>query len=217
MDNRLRRWVGVGGLGLIAVLLVTVFATPSTPDSTASAVKVAVFVHQHRNGLYLNAYLTSLSVLIGAVFLWYLRHVVAPDSPGQRLANLGLAGGLLFLVGGIYSAGAAYAMADVAKHAGPDVLQTLNVFSEDVNSFSGAMAALLIGATSLSILRSKVLSRWFAYIGLVLAVVSFVVPSFGFFGFALWVLVTSIVILVASGKPAVVEVGVADLALREGA
>jgi hypothetical protein len=199
------------------VLLVTVFGTPSTPDSTAGPIKVALFVHQHRNGLYLDAYLTSLAVLIAAVFLWYLRHVVAPNDPGRGLANLGCAGGLLFLVGGIYSAGAAYAMADAAKYAGPDVLQTLNIFSDDVNSFSGAMAALLIGATSLGILRSKVLPRWLAYIGLVLAVASFAIPSFGFFGFALWVLVTSIVILVASRKPGVTEVAVGEHALRKGA
>jgi hypothetical protein len=217
MDTRLRHRVGLGGLALVAVLLVTVFATPNTPDSTASPIKVALFVHQHRNGLYLDAYLTSLAVLIAAVFLWYLRHVVAPDDPGRRLANLGCAGGLLFLVGGIYSAGAAYAMADVAKHAGPDVLQTLNIFSDDVNSFSGAMVALLIGATSLSILQSKVLPRWFAYIGLVLAVASFVIPSLGFFGFALWVLVTSIVVLVASRKPGVTEVAPVHRVLQEGA
>jgi hypothetical protein len=177
--------------------------------------KVALFVQHHRSGLYLNAYLTSLAVLMAAVFLWYLRHVVAPGLPGQRLANLGLAGGLLFLVGGIYSAGAAYAMADVAKHAGPDVLQTLNIFSEDVNSFSGATAALFIGATSLSVLRSEVLTRWIAYIGLLLAVATFVLPSFGFFGFALWVLVISIAILMASPKPGVAEVALVDHARRE--
>jgi hypothetical protein len=213
----LRRRVGLGGLALMIVLLATVIGTPDNPDSTASPIKVALFVHQHRDGLYLNAYLTSLAVLIAAVFLWYLRLVVAPDGPGQRLANLGLAGGLLFLVAGTYSAGAAFAMADVGKHAGPDVLQTLNIFSGDVNSFSGAMAALLIGATSISILQSKTLSRWLAYIGLVLAVASFVLPSFGFFGFALWVLVASIVTLVASRKTGTTAGALVDHALRESA
>ena len=127
MNNHLRRWVGLGGLALIVVLLITVFFTPNNPDPNASATKVAIFVHQHRNGLYLDAYLTSLAVLIATTFLWYLREVVAPALPGRRLANLGFAGGLLFLVGGIYSAGTAFAMADVAKTADPNILQTLNM------------------------------------------------------------------------------------------
>jgi hypothetical protein len=205
MDNRMRRWVGLGGLALVIVLLATILATPENPDATASGTKVALFVHQHRGGLYLNAYLTSLTVLVALVFLWYLRQVVAPAVAGQRLANLGFAGGLLFLVGGVYSSGASFAMADVAKHAGPNVLQTLNIFSQDVNGFSGAGTAVLIGATSLSILRSKALPGWFAYLGLVLAAASFVLPLFGIFGFALWMLVTSIVVLAVSKKSGVVE------------
>jgi hypothetical protein len=198
--GNVRRWVGLGGLALVVVLLVTVFATPNNPDATASPAKVAIFVQQHRGGLYLNAYLTSLAVLIAASFLWYLREIVAPALPGRRLANLGFAGGLLFLVGGIFSAGTSYAMADVAKHADPNVLQTLNIFSQDVNSFSGAGPALLLGATSLAILRSRALPGWLAYVGLALAVASLAIPSFGFFGVSLWWLVTSIVMLVMSRK-----------------
>ncbi len=34
-DLRLRRWVGVGGLAFVVVLLATVFATPNGPDTTA--------------------------------------------------------------------------------------------------------------------------------------------------------------------------------------
>jgi hypothetical protein len=200
MNDHLRRWVGLGGLALIVVLLITAFFTPNTPDPAASSAKVAIFVHQHRSGLYLDAYLTSLAVLIAASFLWYLREVVAPALPGRRLANLGFAGGLLFLVGGVYSAGTAFAMADVAKSADPTVLQTLNIFSDDVTSFAGAATALLMGATSLGILRSKALPSWLAYVGLVLAVASFAVPLPGFLAVALWWLITSIVILVTSRR-----------------
>ena len=203
MDDHLRRRVGLGGLALVVVLLVTIFATPNTPDATASPAKVVRFVHDHRGGLYLNAYLTSVTVLIGTAFLWYFREVVAPvapapSGPGRRLANLGFAGGLLFLVGGIFAAGASFAMADVAKHANPTVLQTLNIFSEDVNGFDGAATALLMGATSLGILRSKALPSWLAYVGLVLAVASLALPFLGLLGVGLWVLLTTIVLLATS-------------------
>jgi hypothetical protein len=203
-QQQLRRWVGLGGLALVVVLLVTIIGTPNDPDATSSPAKVARFALDHRGGLYLNAYLTSVAVLIATAFLWYLREVVAPATagsaagPGRRLANLGFAGGLLFLVGGIFGAGASFAMADVAKHADPSVLQTLNIFSEDVDSFDGAATALLMGATSLGILRSKALPSWLAYVGLVLAVASLVLPFLGLLGVGLWVLVTTIVILATS-------------------
>jgi hypothetical protein len=201
--NNLRRWVGLGGLGLVAVLLATILASPKNPDATAGPAKVALFVHQHRGGLYLNAYLTSLAVLIAASFLWYLRDVVAPALPGRRLANLGFAGGLMFLVGGILSAGTSFAMADVTGHADPNVLQTFNIVSQDVTSFAGGATALLIGATSLSILRSKALPGWLAYVGILLAVASFAIPLFGLIAASLWWLIISIVMLVTSRAPRV--------------
>ena len=200
-DDHLRRWVGVGGLAFVVVLLATVFATPNGPDTTASAAKVAAFAHQNRGGLYLSAYLISLAVLIAGALLWYLRDVVAPDDAGRRLANLGFAGGLLFLVGGILSAGASFAMADVAKHAGPSVLQTLNIFLQDVDGIAGGATALLLGATSLAILRSRALPSWLAYVGLVLAIASFAIPMLGLPIVGLWLLLTSVVILVTSRKP----------------
>jgi heme/copper-type cytochrome/quinol oxidase subunit 1 len=110
------------------------------------------------------------------------------------------------LVGGIVSAGVSFAMADVAKHADPSVLQTLNIFSEDVTSFAGAATALLIGATSVAIVRSKALPTWLAYVGLLLAAASFAIPVLGFLGVALWWLLTSIVILVTSRHPVVIGV-----------
>jgi hypothetical protein len=202
--EHLRRRVGLGGLVLVVVLLATIFATPENPDATASPVNVALFAHQHRNGLYLNAYLTSLAVLIAGAFLWYLREVVAPALPGRRLANLGFAGGLLFLVGGMFSAGTSFAMADVAKHADPNVLQTLNIFSQDVTNIAGgAAAALLLGATSLAILRSRALPSWLAYVGLVLALASFAIPMLGFPAVAVWWLLISVVVLVTSKEPKV--------------
>jgi hypothetical protein len=203
VDYRLRRWVGLGGLTLVVAILVTIFATPNTPASTASPARVALFVHDHRGGLYLNAYLTSLTVLIGTAFLWYLREAVAPAAPGRRLANLGFAGGLLFLVAGIYAAGVSFAMADVAHHADANVLQTLNIFSEDINGFGGAATALMMGATSLAVLRSKALPSWLAYVGLVLAVASFAIPFLGLLGVGLWVVLITIVLLVASRAPKV--------------
>ena len=197
-DNYLRRRVGLAGVALVLVLLVTIFATPENPEATARATKVVTFVHDHRGGLYLNAYLTSLAVLIATVFLWYLRDVIAPDARGRRLANLGFAGGVLFLVGGIFSAGASFAMADVARHASPTVLQTLNIFSQDVDGFAGGATAVLIGASSLCLLRSQALPRWLAYVGLVLAVASFAIPQLGLPAVGIWFLLTSIVVLATS-------------------
>jgi hypothetical protein len=200
-EDHLRRWVGLSGLILVVVLLVSIFATPEPPDLTASPAKVAAFVHDHRNGLYLNAYLTSLAVLIGMVFFWYLREVVSLSARGRRVANIGFAGGLLFLVGGMYAAGVSFTMADIAKDVSPSALQTLNIFAQGVNSFSGAATALLMGATSIAILQSKALPGWLAYVGLVLATASFAIPFLDLPAVGLWLLITSIVVVSTSKVP----------------
>jgi hypothetical protein len=205
VNSHLRQWVGLGGLALVVVLLVSIFATPEPPGATASPATVAKFVLDHRAGLYLNAYLTSLAVVLATAFVWYLRDVVAPGIPGRRLATLGFAGAVLFVVGGIYSAGTAFAMADVAKLADPNVLQTLNIFNEDINGFGGAATALMMGAMGLGILRSKALPTWLAYLSLVLAVVSFAVPVLGLPGVGLWLLITSVVVLVTSRRTTVID------------
>ena len=194
--------MGLGGLALVASLLATIFLTPNGPDATAGPEKVAAFARHNQTGLYLSAYLISLSILIAGAFLWYLRDVVAPSEPGRRLVNLGFAGGILFLVEGMLSAGAAFAMADVAKHADANVLQTLNIFQSDVSSIAGARQ-LVLGATSLAILRSKALPSWLAYVGLVFAVASFAIPMLGLPVVAVWWLLTSIVVLVTSRASAV--------------
>lgn len=178
---------------------------PSSPRRTVQTPPPArpgspLFAHQNRGGLYLSAYLISLAVLIAGALLWFLRDVVAPDSLGRGLANLGFAGGLLFLVGGLFSAGASFAMADVANHAGPSVLQTLNIFSQDVADIAGGATALLLGATSLAILRSRALPSWLAYLGLVFAIASFAIPMLGLPIVGLWLLLTSVVVLVTSRK-----------------
>lgn len=204
-DVRLRRWVGAGGLALVVVLLATVLATPENLDATTNAAKVATFARQNQSGLYLSAYLISLAVFIAGSLFWYLRDVIAPNQAGRRLANLGFAGGLLFLVGGLLTAGSAFAMADVAKHAQPTVLQTLNIFSQDVADLAGGATALLLGATSLAILRSRALPSWLAYVGLVFAIASFAIPMLGLPIVGLWILLTSIVVLVTPGTSGIAK------------
>jgi hypothetical protein len=77
-------------------------------------------------------------------------------------------------------------------------LQTLNIFSDDVDGFAGGATALMMGATSLGILRSKALPNWLAYVGLVLAVASLAIPFLGLPAVGLWVLLTTVVVLVTS-------------------
>jgi hypothetical protein len=72
-----------------------------------------------------------------------------------------------------------------------------------VSSIAGGASALLLGATSLAILRSKALPSWLAYVGLVFAVASFAIPMLGLPIVALWWLLTSIVVLAKSRASAV--------------
>jgi hypothetical protein len=80
-----------------------------------------------------------------------------------------------------------------------------------VTSFDGAATAVLMGATSLGILRSKALPSWLAYVGLVLAVASLALPFLGLLGVGLWVLMSTIVLLATSTQSKVTGARVSAL------
>ena len=185
------------------MLLATIFLTPNGPDATASPEKVVAFARHNQTGLYLSAYLISLAVLIAGAFIWYLRDVVAPSEPGRRLADLGFRwrDPLLGRRNLQRRCGICHGRCRQARR--PSRAANVEIFTQDVSSIAGGATALLLGATSLAILRSKALPSWLAYVGLVLAVASFAIPMLGLPVVALWWLLTSIVVLVTSKESTV--------------
>jgi thiosulfate reductase cytochrome b subunit len=114
---------------------------------------------------------------------------------------------VLFAVGGALGAGTQFALADVPGGLSPAAAQALNLMQQYLSGFAIAagVAGLLI-ASGLAILRGRQLPAWVAWLGIVLAVISFApVPNIGAALGGIWTLVVSILLYARAGKLASVS------------
>lgn len=198
MDVRLKRWIALAGLLFVVLVVVAVVLGGGPPDSHASAAKIVAFYRKHKSGVQANAYLLELAVFVGLFFFWYLRDLVTTVEANRRLATIGFAGVVVFAVSGGLTAGINWTLADAVNHVGPTTMQTLGVLQNDAIVFlTGAGQAVFLIATGITLVRSAVLPRWLGWIGIVLGAVALVIPFFGALPTGVWVLITSIVILVS--------------------
>jgi hypothetical protein len=200
MDVHLKRWVGVGGLLFVILVVVSgAVVGPMPPNSHASAAKIVAFYSKHRSGVKAEAYLLELAVFVGLFFFWYLRDLVAAVEANRRLAAIGFAGVVIFAVSGALAASSYWALADAVNHVAPTTMQTLGVLQNDGSTFvTGAGQAVFLVATGIALIRTGVLARWLGWVGVVLGIVALAIPFVGPLPAGVWVLIASIVILVSA-------------------
>jgi hypothetical protein len=147
------------------------------------------------------AYVIEVAVFVGVIFYWHLREWLSTVVANRRLATAGFAGVVLFAVTGGINAGVSWSLADAVDHVSPDTMQTFNVMQNDLTPFlAGAGAAIFLACTGYIVVRNGLLPKWLGWVGLVLALVSLVIPFVGILGAALWTLITSIVLLVTKAE-----------------
>ncbi len=201
MDASLRRWVALGGLLFVILVVPAVMVIASAPDNTASMAKVLTYYTHHKTSGYVIAILLEAAVAVALWFFWYLRNLLVDAGADARLATLGFAGAILFGVGGGLGGGMRWVLSDSVGHITPAALQGLNALQADLNTIvSGAGTALLLFATSIAIIRSGAMAKWLGWLGIALGVVD-LITMLGPVPVAIWAFVASIV-LVASGRRA---------------
>jgi hypothetical protein len=193
-----QRALGVAGIVFVALVVVSIFVVPNAPNTHASATKIVSFYHKHKTGLAVSTYLTEIAVFLGVGFFWYLRdHLIALNPATRRSASLGFAGALIFAVSGAVASGISWSLADGVGHIDAAAMQTLHVLNMDLSGFVGAPGmAVFLAATGGTILAHRVLPVWLGWVAIVFAVVALVIGFFGFIGIGLWILATSITLLV---------------------
>jgi hypothetical protein len=203
-DSRMQRWLGIAGLVFVLLFVVSFVGAPATPNAHASVSKVVTYYHDHKGAVLLTSYLIELAVFNGFfLFFWLLRDRVSAATSDRWLANVGFAGAIIFAVSGGVVAGIQLALNGASGHVDGAVMQTLNVMQNDVSNVlvSSGVAIFLVG-TGVSLIRSATLPRWLGWLGILLALASLVLPGLGPPAAGLWVLITSIVILVTDRRTA---------------
>jgi hypothetical protein len=186
---------------LLTVSLVLIRTTvPASPEDAGAWLT---------DGARTTAFALNVLPFAGVAFLWFIG--VVRDRLGQRedrfFATVFLGSGLLFLATLFASGAVAGGLLRVYASAPRLTIDSgLYAFSrtvtyEMINVYTLRMAGVFMISTCALSLRTGILPRWMAYVGLVLAV--FLLLSLGTFSWAplvfpLWVLLISVHILVSN-------------------
>jgi hypothetical protein len=217
MDERQReKWgAATGILFVVALVVAFVFGPDKPPAFDDSAQQVFDYVQDNRGEIQTT---TAFYAVGGFLFLWFLGSLaralrLAEGRGPGRLAAVAFAGGVTTVAVATVGQAAQWA---ASYHTDLDPTLVRGLFDVGIAAFLlvGLGIAALIGASSLVALRTGVLPSWLAFSGAGFTLYTLVVtvvgsfqetgafsPSDGvlgllvFFGFLLWTLATSIVLV----------------------
>lgn len=216
-----RRWdqiAAIAGLVFIALILASFF-TPDTPSADESTEVIAAQLAENRSMHQVSlllGFLGDIAFLLFLTGLWSrLRRY---EGAGGMFSGLFVVAGAVFVSTILISEGLYLALVQGADSAGDDpaVLRTLVVLDNNVGAaVLPAAVAMFLGATG-AILTTRALPAWVGWLAGVTAVLLVVSLAgvfddmedgvLGFAGFAgfllmlIWVLATSIVLLMKAGR-----------------
>ena len=199
-------WTPTAGVLAAVTFVVGLLFVSNSPDgSDTDAQVLAWYAHngKHRPGILIGAFLLAFC---GLLFLWFVsglhQRLRAAEGPGGRLANVALSGALLF-VGLLWLGGAALAAVPAAQAFGgepplnvADVARIVpNIGFGAILLFGAFGAIALIVATSILVARTRILPKWFAWLGFVASVaLLFGVLFIPMVALPIWLLVGSVIL-----------------------
>ena len=168
-------------------------SSPSAPDDATDA-QILAWVHGHKNAILLGSWLFMTGCLAFLFFVGVLRsRLAAAEGEGRTFGTIAFAAGVMMAVFGIGG------QADVASAINSDSISAATAATlhrgGDV-MFVGAelcFTAFLV-AIAVVAFRTAVLPRWWAILGVVVAVVAYIGPigwAALIFGLPVWLLVTT--------------------------
>ena len=204
--QRWERWSPVAGLLYALLFVIAIVTTPDTGETNREIVAHYADDGNRTNDIVLTMLLAAASL----AFIWFtghLRAVLATASPGSALSSIAMVAGaasaaLLAVAAATFgSISFTYGEADFVLD--PNTARLVGSIGYGIFVASMWCAGLLVVATSLVALRTRVLPAWLGWLGIVVALL--LVPAFMFFPvFALlaWVLVVSVVLLIRRDRAA---------------
>lgn len=201
-DRRVAPLMGIVGVVLFVISTI-VIESSDTPDDDASAAEIATYYEGELGTLAVGLILAGLGAI---ALVWFLDGVRAwisrrSDQLGWLGFFFGFAAVLLLLTSALPDVAAAFASDELDRELEPGAAEAL--FTLGDGFFFGA-EILLAGFflfVGLAGVRARALPAWLGWISLALAVIA-LVPPVGWavvvFGFPLWILLVSALMLIRS-------------------
>jgi preprotein translocase subunit YajC len=201
-DTKWEQYGALAGLVFVILVVVSVFIAGSPPRPDDSIQKIADYYKNHTGAIKTGAFLTGLAA---AAFLWFLGSLwstLRRSEDTRRLATIATGGGIVGLILAV-AASALNSSVAIALNS-RDSLQFLNpkfiyLLSGVIGGMGNFGVAVLVAATGVAILRTRVFPAWLAgpslvialgwlVAGLVVATDSSVIFTVGFVVFLLWLI-----------------------------
>jgi hypothetical protein len=203
---RWERWSPIAGLLYVALFVIAILTTPDTGESNREIVEHYADEGNRRNDIVLT-FLLAAAALSFVWFTSHLRSLLSAAAPASALPTLALAAGVasaaLLAVAAATFGSISFTYGEGDFELDPNTARLVGSIGYGVFVASMWLAALLVLATSLVALRSRLLPPWLAWLGI--PVVLALALAFAFFPvFALlgWVAVVSVVLLTRRPVPA---------------
>jgi hypothetical protein len=200
MTSRWERWSPLAGIVAVAGMIIAFAVAGSTPSTDDSDAKITTYFtsNSHQTKQWIGFFFFLAGILFLLFFLSVLRsRLVAAEGGSGRLGALAYGSGV---------ASAVFWIAAIALFVGPAVTaDDTSKFHLDANTYrllndtaylfwvsAVVVAALVVWATSAVALRTGLLPRWFAWLGILAGILQlfaiFFIPAFIYWG---WIVVAA--------------------------
>lgn len=217
-----QRWSPLAGAVFVALMVIGFAIAGSSPDPDASNAKIASYLGDHskldKNTIAYFILLAASLFLIGFFATLRSRLVQAEGGIG-RFGALAFGAGIastVFLVTAIsLFISPVFAADDAGKNLlDPGIYRITQEVGYEIWVASAVVGALAVWATSVVVLRTGILPRWFGWFGVVVGIISlFAVLFFPIFVYWLWIAVAAILLVLRPAPSAAGPDGLAPAPL----
>ena len=205
MTGRWERWSPLAGVLAVAGIVIAFGINSNSPDTNDSDEKITAYVtnHSHQVRNLVGFFLFVAGILFLLVFFSVLRSRLAEAEGGNaRLAALafgsGVASAVLWVAAIVLFSGPSLTAHDTDKfQVDPNTFRLLNDAGYEFWVAAVIVGALVVWATSAVALRTGILPRWFAWLGILIGILQLFaivfVPVFLYWG---WIVVAAVLLWV---------------------
>jgi len=204
------RWAPLTGVvsAVLGVAGSVIAAMSNSPDANAPGAAVVAFYKAHQSDQRIAAILLAFGFIFLLFFAGSLRAYLRPTPASESLSSLALAGAAVLLAGEAVGTGLTYALTDSPGSLDPTAAQSLNVLMAGMVLIPAAGFFVFGISIGLAILRGSGLPKWLGWMAIAMGILV-VTPAegFSFLALVIWMVVVSILMLMAAAKPGQEQAG----------
>lgn len=195
--GKISRWFPpfTGIIFVVLVVLITILIGQGQDATKKSAEEIANHYKNHDTRESIGAILIVFAATAMLFFGGWLRRVLRDaEGPDGILSAVAFGGAVTFSAGAAVAGSIHLALPDLADDISPVALQAINGIDYDMFFFFPVGLGTVFLATGISAVRHGALPKWFAWVSVVLGVLSFTPVFFIFFFIGpIWFLILSII------------------------